>query len=181
MLPKKKWKETSTSLKGSINEDGADSSLHQRLYAVALKALTRRNYITCELEKKLLKFSGDPSLIPAVIERLKASGFLNDRRTIEFLVQSQRNQKSRGRSRIECELRKKGLSSGLIREVMDEVYPAKDENEPLIRALEKKLKTLSPPIDAKKIARLYNHLFARGFQPETIHQELRKRFHSEFD
>ncbi len=168
-------------MKGSINEDGAQSSPHQRLYAFALKALTRRNFATCELEKKLLESSDDPSLVPAIIERLKVSGYLNDRRTIEIFVQSQRNQKSRGRTRIEYELRKKGLSLGLIREVMDEVYPAKDENEPLIRALEKKLKTLSPPFDAKKLARLYNHLFARGFQSEAIHHELRKRFHSDFE
>jgi hypothetical protein len=47
--------------------------------------------------------------------------------------------------------------------------------------LERKLRSLHPPMDAKKLSRLYNHLLRRGFPSEAIRLELRRRLKMEMD
>ncbi|MCI0625377.1 MAG: RecX family transcriptional regulator [Acidobacteria bacterium] len=116
-----------------------------------------------------------------MIERLKAAGYLDDRKFAESFIQSRLHHKTQGRSRIERELRARGLHPTLIREELEKAYPADAEQEPLRYALERKLKTLPPPMDAKKLSRLYNHLLRHGFPGEAIRQELRRRLRIEMD
>jgi regulatory protein len=183
MRPRKRWKkELSPSSNASTSEEGLNPPLSdQKLYALALKALSRRPYSTAELEKKLLDYSGDASALPVILRRLTANGYLNDKAYIEAFAHSRRGRKFQGRSRIENELRGKGLDPKLIREVLDKAYSESDDSELLKRALEKKLRSLSAPISAKKIARLYNYLFRQGFQAEAIYRELHERFDNYLD
>ena len=182
MRPKKRWKKTLPSSNASTAEEGSNPPPpDQKLYALALKALSRRPYSTTELEKKLLDYSGDASLLPAILQRLTDNGYLNDRTYIEVFAHSRRDRKLQGRSRIEIELRGKGLNPKLIREVLDKAYSQEDDSELLKLALEKKLRSLSAPIDAKKIARLYNYLLRHGFQAEAVYRELYGRFGNYLD
>jgi regulatory protein len=183
MRPKKRWKrELLPSSNASTSEAGLNAPpLDQKLYALALKVLSHRPYSTAELEKKLLDYSGDTSALHVILQRLTDSGYLNDRTYIEVFAHSRRDRKLQGRSRIEYELRGKGLNPKLIHEVLDKAYSEADDSELMKRALEKKLRSLSAPIGAKKIARLYNYLLRQGFQAEAIHRELHERFDSYFD
>jgi regulatory protein len=183
MRPKKRWKrELIPSSNASTSEEGLNPPLpDQKLYALALKALSRRPYSTAELKKKLLDYSGDASALPVILQRLTDNGYLNDQAYIEVFAHSRRDRKLRGRSRIENELRGKGLNSELIQQVLDKAYSEADDSELLKRALEKKLSSLSAPISAKKIARLYNYLFRQGFQAEAIYRELHERFDNYLD
>ncbi|PYV43697.1 MAG: hypothetical protein DMG06_09650 [Acidobacteria bacterium] len=182
MQPRKRWKEPSASLKDSTSEPKSSQVLtSQDLFAFALKKLSLRPYPTAELRQKLLNGSGDKALVDTIIQRLTASGYLEDRRYIELFVQSTGNRKLYSRFRIESELRARGLEPALIDQVLNEVYPLADDSAQLVRALEKKLKTLSLPMDAKKLARLYNYLVRQGFQQEAIRRELSKRFKNQFE
>jgi len=178
MRLRKKWKrELSPSSNASTSEEGLNPPFpDQKLYALALKALSRRPYSTAELEKKLLDYAGDASALHVILQRLTDNGYLNDRAYIEVFAHSRRDRKLQGRTRIENELRGKGLRPELIQEVLDKAYSEADDSELLRRALEKKLRSLPPPISAKKIARLYNYLFRQGFRAEEIYRELHERF-----
>jgi regulatory protein len=115
------------------------------------------------------------------MERLKRAGYLDDRKYIEAFIESRRSRKSQGRFRIAAELQARGLNSQLVREVLDGIYPASDEQESLSRALDKKLRTLPHPLDAKRLARLYNHLRRCGFSSEAIRNILNERFETDRD
>ena len=182
MQPKKRWKGPSANLKGSTSEPQSNRAFtDQDLFAFALKKLNLRPYPTAELRQKLLNDSNDEALVDIVIQRLTSYGYLEDRRYIELFVQSNRNRKLYSRFRIKDELKARGLDSALITEVLEEVYPLEDDSAQLVRALERKLKTLSLPIDAKKIDRLYNYLVRQGFQEEAIRGELSRRFNNQFE
>jgi len=151
----------------------------EQLYAGALKALTRRPFPTQELQQRLLLSCADADTVERVIERLKLAGYLDDRKFVESFIQSRLHHKAQGRARIMQELRARGLNPALIREEMEKAYPTDAERAPLQHALERKLKSLPPPMDAKKLARLYNHLLRRGFPGDAIRLEVRRRLKME--
>ena len=179
MPPKKKWKGPSPQ-SSSEATDNSEKLSPEELYAKALKLLARRAFPTRELEWKLQLTCSDFPTVERVIERLKTSGYLNDRRFAEAFIQS-RLHKAQGRARIERDLRSRGLNLKLIREELEKAYPAEAETEPLQTALERRLRSFVPPMDAKKVSRLYNHLLRRGFSGEAIRQELRRRLKMELD
>jgi regulatory protein len=180
MQPKKKWKKPSAT-NSSEPTSKAEQPSSQQLYVSALKALTRRPFPIRELEKKLLQSCPDADAVNRVIERLKVAGYLDDRKFCETFIQSSLQRKGHGRARIERELRFRGLNPKLVREELEKAYPAEAEREPLQHALEKKLRSLLPPMDAKKLSRLYNHLLRRGFPSEAIRLELRRRLKMEME
>ena len=181
MRPKRKWKRPSASSSGSTDPEATSPPSEEELYNLALKALTFRPHSSRELEDKLLQCCGDSTRISHVIERLKTASYLDDRKYVELFIQSRRDRKAQGRFRISRELQAKGLDPSLVQKVLNETYPAEQERAPLRLALEKKLQTLSAPMDAKKLARLYNHLLRRGFPGGAIRQELRRRLKAEID
>lgn len=148
----------------------------QDLYNYALRALARRPFPIAELKKRLLDFTADESLVGSVIEQLRCRGYLDDRKYIEGFVRSRRQSKHYGRFRIESELRRQGLDPNLVEGMLEELYPRDEDTVELHQALERRLRSLSAPIDAKKAARLYNYLLRRGFAREAIYREFRRRF-----
>ena len=178
MQPKRRWKEPSAASSREVTSKPDQPSAEQ-LYLSALKALTRRPYSVCELEKKLLQSCTDTDVVNRAIERLRAAGYLDDRKFAETFIQSRLRRKAYGRARIERELRLRGLNPKLVREELEKAYPAEAELEPLQHALERKLRSLRLPMDAKTLSRLYNHLLRRGFPGEAIRLELRRRLKME--
>lgn len=179
MQPKRRWKGPSAASLSASTSNAP--SWEQQLYQTALKALTRRQHSVRELEQKLLQSCQDSALTSQVIERLKASGYIDDRKFAELFVQSHLQNRPWGRSRISAELRARGIPPALVHEILETTYPEAKEREPLIHALEKKLKTLSAPMDAKKVSRLYNHLLRRGFPAEAVRLVLHQRFRGEWE
>jgi regulatory protein len=176
MQPKKRWKEAPT-----LSSSASTGEAAERLYTDALKWLARQQRSTWEIEKKLLESCRDRALVDSVIERLKVARYLDDRSFAELFIQSHRQQKCLGRSRIAAELRSRGLDPTLIKQVLESVYSQTDEHEPLARALDKKLRTLQFPMDAKKLSRLYNHLLRRGFPEEAVRRAIEQRFEASWD
>jgi regulatory protein len=180
MQPKSRWKKRSTSLKGFTNEPHSKWP-DNALYDFALKELNRRPYPTVELEKRLLNRSDDKALIASIIQKLTRYGYLNDRKYIEFFAESGREQKFFSRSRIEAELAARGLDPQLVVAVLEEIYPRADDSIQLTRAMERKLKKFAPPMDEKKVVKLYNYLVREGFSEESVQQELRRRLKSDLN
>ncbi|HEU0007488.1 MAG TPA: regulatory protein RecX [Terriglobia bacterium] len=180
MQPKRRWKRASAVSSSEVTGK-AEQPSQEQLHASALKALTRRPFSTRELEQRLLRSCPEAAAVNRVIERLKNAGYLDDRKFAETFIQSRLHHKAQGRARIERELRARGLNPALVREELEKAYPPQAEQKPLQYALERKLKSLPPPMDAKKLSRLYNHLLRRGFPSEAIRLELRRRLKMEMD
>lgn len=176
MPQEKRWRKPWSHSKGSIIEPDTKDNNRQALYNRALRLLARRSLPTIELRKKLLDLSGNESLVLSIIQDLDSCGYLDDRKFIETFVHSRRERRHFGRARVEMELRQKGLNPGLVAEVLEQVYPQGEDNVELEKALTKKLKALSAPIDAKKAARLYNYLLRQGFSADVVYREIRRRF-----
>jgi regulatory protein len=121
----------------------------------------------------------DISVVNQTIERLVTAGYLDDRKFCESFIQSRLQHKAQGRARIAQELRTRGLNPKLVREELEKAYPAEAELDPLHQALERKFRSLAPPMDAKKLSKLYNHLLRRGFPSEAIRLALRRRLKME--
>lgn len=181
MLPKRRWKDPSAVSSNAPTDNAKQAPSPEQLYASALKALTRRPFPTLELKQRLLRSCTDTAAVNYVIEKLNAAGYLDDRKFAETFIQSRLRNKAHGRARIERELRARGLNPKLVREELEKIYPVEAEREPLLQALERKLRSLHPPMDAKKLSRLYNHLLRRGFPGEAIRLELRRRLKMEVD
>jgi regulatory protein len=180
MQPKRKWKGPSAASSSELTSKG-DPASSQQLYGIALKALTRRPFPIRELEEKLFQSCPDAEAVNQIVEKLKAAGYLDDRKFCESFIQSRLQRKACGRARIERELRTRGLNPKLVSEELEKAYPVEAELGPLQHALERKLRSLPPPVDAKKLSRLYNHLLRRGFPGGAIRQELRRRLKLEMD
>ena len=180
MQPKRKWKGPSAASSSELTSK-AEPPSSQQLYVSALKALTRRPFPIRELEQRLLQSCPDVETVNQIVERLKAAGYLDDRKFCESFIQSRLQRKAQGRARIERELRARGLNPTLVSEELEKAYPVENERGPLQHALERKLRSLAPPMDAKKLSRLYNHLLRRGFPSGAIRLELRRRLKMEMD
>src|SRR5262245_13091513 len=164
MPPKKKWKKRLISSNDFTSElEEANPPSDRKLLALALQKLTRRPYAIVELKRQLLKYSEDETLIDSIIQQLIQRGYLDDRKLAEAFVQSGFEQKLRGRSRIEEELAARGVDPKLVRNALQEHFPTSEEPGQLSRALERKLKTLTPPLHTKSLSRLYNYLLRQGF------------------
>lgn len=149
----------------------------ESLFQWALRALGRKAHSTRELEAKLLARTDDSSAVAGVLGRLKARGYLDDRQCIETLAAVRLRRGLCSRSRLQREMAARGLPRKLVDQVLDEMFPPEEELAHLRRSLERKLEALPQPLDEKRLARLYNYLLARGFPPEAVRREFRKRFH----
>lgn len=100
---------------------------YQELYQYAIFMLSRRDYSTNELQRRIERRIREtekdsptaPECLPQVIERLLESQYLDDNRTIYSFFRGYLN-KSYGPLRIRQELRLKGFPSEIIERVLEE-------------------------------------------------------------
>ena len=96
-----------------------------------------------------------------VVERLKQRGYLNDRVFAEAFVRSRQNATKYSKRRIEQDLRKKGVSSAIIKEVLhDEV----NDLEALKKLVAKRAQRYDNP------AKLKAYLLRAGFNYDDINR-----------
>ena len=86
----------------------------------AMDYLARREYGQRELVNKLTVAGFESQVALQAVERLSAEGLQDDRRFIEGFAQSRINQ-GKGPVRLRADLRQRGVDSGLIDEVLQEL------------------------------------------------------------
>ncbi len=105
-----------------------------------------------------------------VVERLKQRGYLNDRVFAEAFVRSRQNATKYSKRRIEQDLRKKGVSSAIIKEVLhDEV----NDLEALKKLVAKRAQRYDNP------AKLKAYLLRAGFNYDDINCEVGKYYNGD--
>lgn len=145
---------------------------YQELYQYAIFMLSRRDYSTSELQRRIERRIREtekdsptaPECLPQVIERLLESQFLDDSRTIYSFFRSYLN-KSYGPLRIRQELRLKGFPSEIIERVLEETDT---DWYALCQDLKEKKFGTAKPKDFKERAKQIRYLQYRGFTSDYI-------------
>lgn len=139
----------------------------------ALDLLGLRSHFERELERKLRQRGYDEAEIEDTLERLRAQGFIDDRRTAGEFVRGRLARAPEGRRRLRAELARRGVASEIITEVLDQ--ETDDDDLDLARqAAERWRRTRSRPgrsADLEKAA-LARHLAGRGFSQRAVYELL---------
>lgn len=138
--------------------------------AAALKLLSRRDYTTAEIERRLAERGHEADAIAATIAALTSARLLDDNRVGAAFVRNASGMKGRGKLRIARELEARGVSRPLIRELTAGLT-AEDEATAIARVLDRM--RVRHPIDPDTRRRLFGRLLRRGFTADAIGKALK--------
>jgi regulatory protein len=130
----------------------------------AMDLLAGREHGRAELLRKVEKAGIEPEVAADALDQLQAEGLQSDRRYLESFVHSRINQ-GKGPVRIRAELAERGMSRGLVDEVLWEADP--DWYAMAREARDRKFGPERPGDFAEK-ARQMRFLQYRGFEPDQI-------------
>ena len=143
-------------------------------FTIALTLLSARELSESQLRARLIRRKLDPDDIDAALDRLKADGTVNDRRVAVALARIESTIKHRGRSRVIQKVRQAGIDGDTAEDAVREVFEDVDEGALLDRAIERRLRGVSPrDLDDRSRARIVRGLAAQGFSLERILKKLR--------
>ncbi len=144
-------------------ESGSDA----RSYLFDL--LARRDYPRAQLAQKLTQKGCPPEVAARVLDQFELDGYLSDQRFVESQMR-QRFEQGQGRRKIEFELRKKGICTQLIEEVLNAA-----EVEPKQIALDYYRRRYGEEAakDLKERAKRMRHMAGRGFGFDEISYAIR--------
>ena len=130
----------------------------------------------CEyaVREKLRTWGASDEESDAVVERLKALDFLNERRFVEIYCRSKVRQQRWGRRKIQYQLRMKRIPDVLIREGMSAVAD-EDYFAALQSVAESKWRTCNPA-DSRSKYKLTAFLQSHGFELDEIKSVIEKLF-----
>ena len=145
-------------------------------YTAALTLLSRRELSAKQLRERLLRRKFAPDDVDATIERLRQDRTVDDRRVAVASARMEAAIKGRGRRRVLQHVQGLGVSADVAAAAVDEVFSDVDESALLERALERRLKGVSPrDLDVKARARLVRQLVGHGFAPSVVLARLRRK------
>jgi regulatory protein len=150
-----------------------------KAYEYALFILSRRDYTTLEVERKLMHKEYSEATISRVLEKLKLYGIISDDRFIEKYVNDGQKIKKHGIRKIKHDLGSKGIGKESIQAIQ------KDENLEFNNAysLAKKKLELIKDKDKQK-EKIYRNLVSKGYEYDIIKRVLNTIFNdggSEFE
>jgi regulatory protein len=144
-------------------------------YERALDMLEARARAVTELRRLLIK-KGEPlEDVDAAIERLRATGLLDDANFARQLTRSKALGGGHSRRRIQQELAKRGVARDVSNEAIEEVFEEEgiDEAATIERVARKKLRTLGGVDLGTQKRRLFGFLARRGYNSDAIARVLR--------
>jgi len=140
----------------------------------ALAALGRRALTRRELASRLARKGYAADEVERVVAGLVERGLVDDSRTAEQHVRA-RGLRGLGKRRVAAELAARGVPES-DRDAALAAIDAGDERERLRAALAKRDGALSPRLTGRERSRkLFDHLVRRGFSPEAVLEELRRK------
>lgn len=153
--------------------------LQNRKYFIRQKAvsfLARRHHSQKELELKLRKKNYEKELIDEVLNSMKVAGLIDDSSFAFQFAEEKLGRKKWGANKIKNELFKRGISTELVRDVMNKLASPADQSESAMLAAEKKFKMIvKREKDGLKIKqKVLAHLISRGFNYDIASETIKK-------
>lgn len=128
-----------------------------------------------ELEQKMKTFEVSPSDYPEYLAWLRENNYLNEARFVEIFVRSKFNQKSWGRTKINYELRKRGISASLLASAWDGIDDA-DYIEKARALLKKKKDEIKTGTSPQRYQKCYNFGLSKGYESALVRELLKPLF-----
>lgn len=146
-------------------------NLEETFYLIKQKAfrlLQRRIHTAKELHTKLRQKFSDDTLIKKCVKELQQKGFINDKEFALAFVSEKQKSKKWSRARLKSEMIKRGISSEIINEVLNETFSAEKEENSARELAEKKYRQLvRKETDNKKLfQKLIMYLQSKGYDFE---------------
>ncbi|MBR4270476.1 MAG: RecX family transcriptional regulator [Clostridia bacterium] len=105
-------------------------------------------------------------VIDQIVDKLNDYGYLDDTKYAHMFIEQ--NGKKYGKNKLKMQLINKGISSSVVREVLEEF----SSGETLINYASKFMK--NKEINQQNLAKLSRHLYSKGFTYEEIKQAISK-------
>lgn len=145
-------------------------------YDYALNLLTARPYSERNMRRMLMRKEFSPADVASAIERLLASGLLDDRRFAEQFARGRLLGPGASRLRLKQQLYTRGIKGELAGAAIDGVIAdeAVDLDAIIEKAARKKVASMAGLDDAVVRRRLYGHLARAGYTPDMIRPAMKK-------
>jgi regulatory protein len=140
----------------------------ERAVQTALRAIEARPRSIAEVRDRLQRKGFAPETVNAAIERLQASGLLDDAAFARFWIENRQTCRPRGRHALADELRRKGVDAELVAVALDASLTDDETGraEMLARTAMRRYATVA---DYQTfVRRLGGYLQRRGFSAETV-------------
>lgn len=128
-----------------------------------------------ELEQKMKTFELASTDFPLYLEWLRDNNYLNEARFVEIFVRSKFNQKSWGRTKINYELRKRGISASLLASAWDGI----DDQAYIEKAralLQKKKDEIKSGTSPQRYQKCYTFGLSKGYESSLVRELLKPLF-----
>ncbi len=159
-----------------MSADPVNEHSPARTYNRALDMLARAPRSARDLRRRLL-LKGEPeSEVDVTVERLTASGLLNDAAYARAFVRSRVASQGFSRRRLQQELAKRGVARDIADAAIDEVLHDEDVDEAagIERVAQKKLTTLRGLQGETQRRRLFSYLARRGYDVDDVRAVVRR-------
>ena len=120
-------------------------------------------------------FEVPPSEYSAYLAWLRENNYLNEARFVEIFVRSKFNQKSWGHTKINYELRKRGISASLLASAWDGIDDA-DYIEKARAILKKKRDEIKTGTSPQRYQKCYNFGLSKGYESSLVRELLKPLF-----
>ena len=139
----------------------------------ALDLLSRRSHFELELERKLRQRRYPEAEVAETLDKLRAQGLVDDRRSAREFVRARLARAPEGRRKLAAELARRGVAAEIVTETLDDLTDA-DDRALAHQAAERWRRTRSRPgrSAARERAALARHLAGRGFSERAIYSIL---------
>lgn len=149
-----------------------------QLKQIALNYLARRQHSKNEIRTKLRQKKFSLELIERTLNELEQNNYVDDLSFARIFTDEKIKAKNWGKNKIKSELIKRGVSSKIIADVIEEKFSSESEIESGLELARKKFKKLiNRKVDQKKIqSSIYSFLVSRGYDYELCRQIFAKLF-----
>ncbi|MBZ5640640.1 MAG: recombination regulator RecX [Acidobacteriia bacterium] len=137
---------------------------------LALGLVSRRPLTRTEVRDRLVAAGHDPSEASAAVDRLVASGILDDARLASHYLLTRSERLGHGRERLTAELLRRGVEPEVVEGAFDRAVADGDfdPGTQLAREVERRVAGAGGALDRKRYARVYNALLRAGFDPGAV-------------
>jgi len=143
----------------------------EQVFAVAWRALGRCERTEAELRRTLAAKGADPEDVDAVLDELKAGGYVDDAAYARRFADDRRQLDGWGSERIERRLRALGVDREEVAGVLAD-RTADDELGSAVALLERRFP--NPPRGPRECERALGVLVRRGYELELAHDAVRR-------
>jgi regulatory protein len=142
----------------------------------AFRLLQRRIHTSRELYIKLRQKFSDDLLIKNCLTELQQKGFINDKEFALAFISEKQKSKKWSKAKLRSELIKRGVSSEIISEVLNQTFDTEREIESAKELAEKKLsQIIKKENDKRKVyQKIMMYLQSKGYDYEMSSEVVRK-------